>query len=204
MVLASHARWGSTGAIARTRYNFISQNPHRLAGDIRGVEFLTADKVAERRSIEKTEMIRVRAGISYALAEAIDEDHCGLPSARTLCRWCGVRTRGDAHSCGDVRRWGIVDAGFRRLCEIPASIREQTLVRENRIRADGSLDGLVGHCAAEASTRRDAAIGARLSAVKKRCCTLSNSRQWPIRWPRYSHIPNSLFVCALYAPGAWR
>jgi hypothetical protein len=28
---------------------------------------------------EKTALIRVRAGISYALAEAMDEGHCGLP-----------------------------------------------------------------------------------------------------------------------------
>src|SRR6185369_14106688 len=30
---------------------------------------------------EKTAMIRVRAGISYALTEAMDEGHCGLPTA---------------------------------------------------------------------------------------------------------------------------
>jgi exodeoxyribonuclease V alpha subunit len=30
--------------------------------------------------IEKTAMIRVRAGISYALTEAMDEGHCGLPA----------------------------------------------------------------------------------------------------------------------------
>jgi exodeoxyribonuclease V alpha subunit len=29
--------------------------------------------------IEKTAMIRIRAGISYALIEAMDEGHCGLP-----------------------------------------------------------------------------------------------------------------------------
>ncbi len=29
--------------------------------------------------IEKTAMVRVRAGISYALTEAMDEGHCGLP-----------------------------------------------------------------------------------------------------------------------------
>src|SRR5919202_275209 len=57
----------------------ISENPYRLARDIRGIGFLTADKVAERLGIEKTAMIRVRAGISYALAEAMDEGHCGLP-----------------------------------------------------------------------------------------------------------------------------
>src|SRR4051812_22608793 len=57
----------------------ISENPYRLARDIRGIGFLTADKAAERLGIEKTAMIRVRAGISYALAEAMDEGHCGLP-----------------------------------------------------------------------------------------------------------------------------
>ena len=30
--------------------------------------------------IEKTSMVRVRAGISYALTEAMDEGHCGLPT----------------------------------------------------------------------------------------------------------------------------
>jgi hypothetical protein len=30
--------------------------------------------------IEKTAVIRVRAGISYALTEAMDEGHCGLPT----------------------------------------------------------------------------------------------------------------------------
>jgi exodeoxyribonuclease V alpha subunit len=33
-----------------------------------------------RLGIEKTAMVRVRAGISYALAEAMDEGHCGLPT----------------------------------------------------------------------------------------------------------------------------
>jgi hypothetical protein len=30
--------------------------------------------------IEKTAMVRLRAGISYALTEAMDEGHCGLPT----------------------------------------------------------------------------------------------------------------------------
>ena len=57
----------------------ISENPYRLARDIRGIGFLTADRVAEKLGIEKTAMIRVRTGISFALAEAMDEGHCGLP-----------------------------------------------------------------------------------------------------------------------------
>ena len=48
--------------------------------DIRGIGFKTADAIAMKLGIEKTAMIRVRAGISYALSEAMDDGHCGLPA----------------------------------------------------------------------------------------------------------------------------
>ena len=57
----------------------MTENPYRLASDIRGIGFKTADAIAMKLGIEKTAMIRVRAGISYALAEGMDEGHCGLP-----------------------------------------------------------------------------------------------------------------------------
>ena len=59
----------------------ISENPYRLAKDIRGIGFRSADLIAARVGIEKTAMIRVRAGIGYALAEAMNDGHCGLPTA---------------------------------------------------------------------------------------------------------------------------
>jgi len=59
----------------------MSENPYRLARDIRGIGFKTADAIAMKLGIEKTAMIRVRAGISYALTEAMHEGHCGLPTA---------------------------------------------------------------------------------------------------------------------------
>jgi exodeoxyribonuclease V alpha subunit len=58
----------------------MSENPYRLARDIRGIGFKTADAIAMKLGIEKTAMIRARAGISYALTEAMDEGHCGLPT----------------------------------------------------------------------------------------------------------------------------
>ena len=57
----------------------MSENPYRLAKDIRGIGFRTADLIAEKLGIEKTAMIRVRAGISFALTEAMNDGHCGLP-----------------------------------------------------------------------------------------------------------------------------
>ena len=58
----------------------MTENPYRLARDIRGIGFKTADAIAMKLGIAKTAMIRVRAGISYALTEAMDDGHCGLPT----------------------------------------------------------------------------------------------------------------------------
>ncbi|MFB3852446.1 MAG: ATP-dependent RecD-like DNA helicase [Vicinamibacterales bacterium] len=60
----------------------IREDPYRLARDIRGIGFQTADRVAESLGIEKTALIRARAGLSYVLARATDEGHCGLPVER--------------------------------------------------------------------------------------------------------------------------
>jgi exodeoxyribonuclease V alpha subunit len=57
----------------------MTDNPYRLARDIRGIGFKTADAIAIRLGIEKTAMIRIRAGISYGLTEAMGDGHCGLP-----------------------------------------------------------------------------------------------------------------------------
>jgi exodeoxyribonuclease V alpha subunit len=62
----------------------ISENPYRLARDIRGIGFRTADQIAAKLGIEKTALIRVRAGISFALSEAMDDGHCGLPHEELL------------------------------------------------------------------------------------------------------------------------
>lgn len=62
----------------------ISEDPYRLSRDIRGIGFKTADAVAMKLGIEKTAMIRARAGISHALTEALDDGHCGLPRDELL------------------------------------------------------------------------------------------------------------------------
>jgi len=59
----------------------MTENPYRLARDIRGIGFKTADAIAMKLGIEKTAIVRIRAGISYALNEAMDDGHCGLPTA---------------------------------------------------------------------------------------------------------------------------
>src|SRR5258708_9533678 len=62
----------------------ISEDPYRLARDLKGIGFRTADAIAMKLGIEKTAMIRARAGISFALTEALNDGHCGLPRDELL------------------------------------------------------------------------------------------------------------------------
>ena len=62
----------------------MSENPYKLARDIRGIGFRTADAIAMRLGIGKSAMIRLRAGVAHALTEAMDDGHCGLPAEELL------------------------------------------------------------------------------------------------------------------------
>src|SRR3954467_2175691 len=59
----------------------MTEDPYRLARDVRGIGFRTADAIAGRLGVEKTSPQRLRAGVSFALQTATDEGHCGLPVA---------------------------------------------------------------------------------------------------------------------------
>jgi exodeoxyribonuclease V alpha subunit len=62
----------------------VKQNPYRLARDIRGIGFITADQIAQKLGIPKTSMLRARAGISFALLQAVENGDCGLPQEDLL------------------------------------------------------------------------------------------------------------------------
>ncbi|MDA0902116.1 MAG: ATP-dependent RecD-like DNA helicase [Proteobacteria bacterium] len=57
----------------------VSENPYRLAKDIRGIGFATADNIAKTLGIEKDSLIRVQSGINHTLFEAASQGHCCLP-----------------------------------------------------------------------------------------------------------------------------
>ena len=62
----------------------VTENPYRLARDIRGIGFLSADTIAQKIGIAQDSPLRARAGVSYALAEAAGEGHCGLPRSQLV------------------------------------------------------------------------------------------------------------------------
>ena len=57
----------------------MTDDPYRLARDIRGIGFKSADAIAMRLGLTKEHPKRLRAGVSYALQTATDEGHCALP-----------------------------------------------------------------------------------------------------------------------------
>ncbi len=57
----------------------MAEDPYRLARDIRGIGFRTADAIALRLGLAREAPLRLAAGVSYALQKAMDEGHCGLP-----------------------------------------------------------------------------------------------------------------------------
>ncbi len=54
----------------------VKENPYRLADDIWGIGFRTADTIAEKLGVEKETAVRLRSGLLYTLNKLSDEGHC--------------------------------------------------------------------------------------------------------------------------------
>ena len=64
----------------------VRENPYRLATDIKGIGFLTADKIAKNIGIEKNSPIRAKAAILYMLSELSDDGHVYFPYSELIKR----------------------------------------------------------------------------------------------------------------------
>ena len=60
-------------------YSIMKENPYRLADDIDGIGFKTADEIASRIGISIDSDYRVKSGILYTLLEASADGNCYLP-----------------------------------------------------------------------------------------------------------------------------
>ena len=60
-------------------YGILKENPYRMAEDIEGIGFRTADEIATRAGIRTDSDFRIRSGILYALQTASGEGHTYLP-----------------------------------------------------------------------------------------------------------------------------
>jgi exodeoxyribonuclease V alpha subunit len=64
----------------------VQENPYRLAQDIWGIGFKTADKIAQALGIAKDSPLRIDAGIIHVLHELADEGHVYFPDEQLLIK----------------------------------------------------------------------------------------------------------------------
>ncbi|MCP4671562.1 MAG: ATP-dependent RecD-like DNA helicase, partial [Desulfobacula sp.] len=64
--------------------NIVKENPYRLARDIFGIGFITADDIAQKLGIKKNAPQRIEAGLEYVLHQLADKGHVCYPY-KELC-----------------------------------------------------------------------------------------------------------------------
>ncbi|MFF2517559.1 ATP-dependent RecD-like DNA helicase [Streptomyces sp. NPDC058086] len=110
--------------------------PYRLAADVWGIGFLTADKIAQSVGIPHDSPERVKAGLQYALSQSADQGHCFLPEEQLIA---------DAVKLLQVDT-GLVIECLAELAEPaededePGGVREPGVVREKVPGPDGGPD----------------------------------------------------------------
>ncbi|MGW2325197.1 SF1B family DNA helicase RecD2 [Streptomyces sp. NPDC001700] len=93
----------------------VKNEPYRLASDVWGIGFLTADKIAQSVGIPHDSPDRVKAGLQYALSQSADQGHCYLPEEQLI---------------GDAVKLLQVDTGLVIDCLGELATEDEGVVRE--------------------------------------------------------------------------
>ncbi|WP_255949680.1 SF1B family DNA helicase RecD2 [Streptomyces odontomachi] len=100
----------------------VKQEPYRLAADVWGIGFLTADKIAQSVGIPHDSPERVKAGLQYALSQSTDQGHCFLPEEQLIA---------------DAVKLLQVDTGLVIECLAELAALDEGVVREEVPGVDG-------------------------------------------------------------------
>ncbi|MFF8843037.1 ATP-dependent RecD-like DNA helicase [Streptomyces sp. NPDC015127] len=100
----------------------VRNQPYRLAADVWGIGFLTADKIAQAVGIPHDSPERVKAGLQYALSQSTDQGHCFLPEEQLIA---------------DAVKLLQVDTGLVIECLAELAADEEGVVREQVPGPDG-------------------------------------------------------------------
>jgi exodeoxyribonuclease V alpha subunit len=69
---------------ANQSIEMVRENPYRLAHDIHGIGFITADKIAQNLGIDCNSLIRAKAGLIYVLNQLTEEGHVYYPEIQLI------------------------------------------------------------------------------------------------------------------------
>ncbi|ABW14288.1 helicase, RecD/TraA family [Parafrankia sp. EAN1pec] len=101
----------------------VRTEPYRLAADVWGIGFRTADTIAQAVGIPHDSPQRIKAGLAFTLSEATDSGHCFLPETRLIAdavRILGVDTGAVIEGLGEL----ITEEGVVRE-DVPGEDPEQ-------------------------------------------------------------------------------
>jgi len=143
-----YKRYGAA-SIARVR-----ENPYRLAFDVWGIGFLSADKLAAALGIEKESDVRVEAGVRHVIQESGTNGDVFVPRERLVRQAAALLEVAEKLAdvavdrlarAGDVALDAAVNAGS---LDAGAAVYDADLYRAERAVAEGLRELLAGHAAA--------------------------------------------------------
>jgi exodeoxyribonuclease V alpha subunit len=106
-----HRHYGSQAAAV------VEENPYRLAMEVDGIGFKSADRIARAVGLPSSSPFRLEAGIAYALQEAAQQGHCFLPENALLEQSARLLECDDAEALADAQGrlrangWLMVEEG---------------------------------------------------------------------------------------------
>lgn len=90
-------------------YEILRGNPYKIAEDIAGVGFRTADEIAGRMGIEKKSEFRIRSAVIYVLNTAIADGHMYLPKDEVIRRTLLLTRENDGISYEEEFSYGYAE-----------------------------------------------------------------------------------------------
>jgi exodeoxyribonuclease V alpha subunit len=105
--------------------DIVRHEPYRLAADVWGIGFKTADTIAQAVGIPHDSPERIKAGLQYTLSEATDDGHCFLPAPNLIT---------DAAKILDVGR-ELITPSLEELVAAEGVVREEVPLADNNVPA---------------------------------------------------------------------
>jgi len=103
----------------------VRHEPYRLAADVWGIGFKTADTIAQAVGIPHDSPERIKAGLQYSLSEATDDGHCFLPAPNLIT---------DAEKILEVGR-ELITPCLEELVAAEGVVREKVPLGDNEVPA---------------------------------------------------------------------
>jgi len=118
----------------------VQSDPYRLARDIYGIGFLTADKIAQALGMPPDSPARIAAGVVYALNQATEEGHVFLPASAVIAQSAELLNVTPAQTAaGVVQLWSSEEVKVAAVPGGPAQSAQSPTVTPHLVVEAGQL-----------------------------------------------------------------